>query len=96
MIAAKYLLSEGIMYIDKNGRYQTMTFPRADNLSSIRLILTLSGRLFRRCWSSWSVVAFGTNKPCLYLISLIKKYVKNENLFPTVTRPTIRTPAIEQ
>ena len=58
-----------------------MTFPSADNRSSILWILTSSGILFRRCCSSWSVVEVGTNSPFR---------------FPAVSRPMIRVPAIVQ
>lgn len=56
-----------------------MTFPRAERRSSMRWIFTASGRVLRRCWSSWSVVVVGTRRPFL---------------FPTVKRPTMRVPAI--
>ncbi|ODM95056.1 hypothetical protein Ocin01_11635 [Orchesella cincta] len=57
-----------------------MTFPSALSFSSTRCILTLSGNAFLKCCSSWSVVEFGTNKPCL---------------FPTVIRPIILQPATD-
>lgn len=59
--------------------FEQMTLPRAERRSSIRRIATESGRLFRRCWSSWSVVVVGTRRPFL---------------LPAVRRPTIRVPAM--
>lgn len=58
-----------------------ITLPNAESLSSIRLIWTESGKLFRICCNSWSVVAFGTKRPWR---------------LPTVILPTIRIPAIVQ
>jgi len=46
---------------------QHMTFPSADNRSSILCILTASGMEFRRCCSSWSVVDVGTRRPLRFL-----------------------------
>lgn len=46
---------------------QQMTFPSADNRSSILCILTVSGMEFRRCCSSWSVVDVGTKRPFRFL-----------------------------
>lgn len=43
----------------------TMQFPRADRRSSTRWMTTESGRAFRRCCSSWSVVVLGTSSPRL-------------------------------
>lgn len=46
---------------------QQMTFPNAERRSSIRWILTWSGRVFRRCCNSWSVVVVGTRRPLRFL-----------------------------
>ena len=43
--------------------FAQITLPNADNLSSIRCILTSSGIEFRRCCNSWSVVDVGTRRP---------------------------------
>lgn len=40
-----------------------MTLPSADSLSSTLWILTVSGRQFLMCCSSWSVVLLGTRRP---------------------------------
>ena len=44
----------------------TMQFPRADSRSSTLWITTVSGKAFRRCCSSWSVVVLGTSSPRLF------------------------------
>jgi len=58
---------------------QQITLPRALSRSSMRCILTSSGRLSLKCWSSWSVVDVGTSNPFR---------------LPAVSRPTILVPAI--
>ena len=49
---------------------QQITFPNADSRSSMRWILTVSGSVFLRCWSSWSVVVVGTRRPFLFLLQI--------------------------
>lgn len=49
---------------------QAITLPRADSLSSTLCTLTLSGREFRICCSSVSVVVFGTNNPFLFPVQI--------------------------
>src|ERR1700753_1237131 len=52
-----------------------MTLPRAESFSSMRWILTVSGRLLRRCCSSWSVVDVGTRRPFRLLIFHLISYL---------------------